>query len=138
MTSDRHQFGQWSAREDPWAEHREAALWWTSAMIRLERNRAGAPTALRDEAARLERLASDLRRIADEGGPTGDDLAGAARLEEWGWSTRPVACLVGLGTGHPAIPAGPITTTDVWSVDEQAGWARTLGRWYVLGTPTRR
>ena len=107
-------------------------------MIRLDRNRPGAPDALRAEAARLERLAADLRRIADRASPTDDDLAKSARIDGWRWATRPVACLVGLGSKHPGLPAGPVTTTDVWAVDEGAGWARTLGRWYVLGTSTRR
>jgi hypothetical protein len=44
-------------------------------------------------------------------------------------------------SGHPTLMDGPVTTSQVITVDEANGWAQTLNRVYRLGpkyTPKRR
>lgn len=104
-------------------------------MIRLDRGLDRVRPSLLHEAERIERLAADLRRMAEGAGPSPDDLAAAAVLDDWLWTERLVPCLVGTGFGHPRLPNGPVMTTGVWVADVSHGWARTLGRYYVLGDP---
>jgi hypothetical protein len=89
--------------------------------------------AMLREAARLESLAADLRAIGAGTAPIPADLADAPVISNWRRATRPVPCVVGLGSGHPRVPDGPVTTIDLWAADPTAGWVRTLGRYYVLG-----
>ena len=85
------------------------------------------------EAERHERLAADLRGIADGTAPTKDVLDAAPVADRWALAKRPVPTIVGLTVGHPRLPDGPIFTTDVIAIDLVGGWARTLSRFYVLG-----
>ncbi|WP_458098445.1 DUF6634 family protein [Roseomonas sp. WA12] len=87
------------------------------------------------EAARLERLAADLRRLTGGIMPTPEELEASPALHAWQLTTRPVPCLSGIGLGHPRLRQGPIVTTDVWVIDAGAGWARTLSRYYRLEAP---
>jgi hypothetical protein len=89
------------------------------------------------EITRLERLTADLRSLAANSMPTAEQLAGAPVLHAWQIITRPVACLAGMGLGHPRLPPGPVVTTDLWAIDPTAGWARTLSRRYRLKTPSQ-
>ncbi|WP_408901599.1 DUF6634 family protein [Pararoseomonas indoligenes] len=89
------------------------------------------------EATRLELLAADLRRIADEGAPTKQELDRAPILRGWSLTTIDLPCLVGMGSNHPTLRQGPIYTTDVWAIDEDACWARTLSRFYRLAEPAQ-
>lgn len=41
--------------------------------------------------------------------------------------------VIGMGQGHPRLPDGAVHTTELWAVDLERGWARTLSRFYVLG-----
>ncbi len=91
---------------------------------------------LREDAAKLERLAADLRRIADGTAPTAADLEAAPVIEGWTRSMLILPCLVGRVTGHPEIGSGRVTrTSDVWHSDPLGGWVRTLSRFYRLGRP---
>lgn len=94
---------------------------------------------LRSEADRLERLAADLRRIADGVGPTPADLEAAPTLHGWSRSEMTLPCLIGRVIGHPSIPDTHLTkTTDLWTMNPGSGWARTLSRFYRLGEPAGR
>lgn len=84
------------------------------------------------------RLAQLLTVISlAEAWPTSDDLAGAPLLDLW----RPMANLQGSVvlwgevSGHPRLGATTITTSRLIALDPEAGWARTLSRWYRLGQP---
>jgi len=88
---------------------------------------------LETEIARLEGLAADLRSLAAGTVPTPERLADAPTLHAWRLVSRPVPCLAGRGRGHPRLPPGPVVTTDLWAIDPNAGWARTLSRFYRLG-----
>ncbi|WP_370447755.1 DUF6634 family protein [Roseomonas gilardii] len=107
-------------------------------MIRLDHGLRRARPLLLYEADRLERLARDLRRIADGTGPTSEEVAAAPVIDAWAWAERTLPCLVGRGSGHPRLGSGSVLTTEVWAADQTAGWVRTLGRWYVLGVSAAR
>lgn len=83
-------------------------------------------------------LAAGLReaaRIAAGFVPGETELADAPLLSNWvaeapfGGNLR----LIGMVSGHPSIPDGWCTTSVVRAADVDAGWARTVSRYYRLG-----
>lgn len=83
---------------------------------------------------RLRELADDLETLDRGKRPTADILADAPVLEGWAVGTVPVPVLRGVASGHPSIATGrPVVTTQVMATDN-ATWARTLSRYYVLGS----
>lgn len=106
-------------------------------MILFEQGRAGEhDPALDIEQARLIALLSDMDRLRD--GVRPEHLAADAPfLDRWTVGYRPVACLVGLSTGHPLLPEDgrQIATSDLKLMSQDQSWARTLSRWYRLGRP---
>lgn len=72
-----------------------------------------------------------------ERGPTAEELAAAPILDIW----RPMltqhrmAVLWGEVSGHPKLGRDLITTSRLVAIDRERGWARTVSRWYHLGTP---
>jgi hypothetical protein len=85
-----------------------------------------------------EVVAAGLReaaRIATGFAPGEAELAGAPLLSHWAVETQPggTGRFVGIVTGHPSIPDGWCTTSIVLVVDIDAGWARTVSRYYRLG-----
>jgi len=107
-------------------------------MFLIEPGRAPSRAAYERTAARLEALAADLRRIGEGLAPTADDLANAPLLERWSESDIALTRLIGLCSGHPLLPNGPVSTTEVWVMNVADGWARTLSRYYRLGKPAPR
>jgi hypothetical protein len=89
------------------------------------------------EIDRLLRLAADLQAIRDGCGPTASDLEDAPLLGNWERGARPAACLFGNVCDHPMLPGvgRPIVTSGLWVLAADRGWARTLSRWYRLGSP---
>lgn len=87
------------------------------------------------ESRRLERLARDMRVIAGGLAPTEVELEAAPIIDGWRFACRTLTSLVGTSIGHPRLPDGPVHTTDVWIIDSERRWARTLSRFYVLGAP---
>lgn len=90
---------------------------------------------LRALAAVHAALARDLRRLAAATAPTPAALAAAPVVLRWRIGTRPVPALIGRVDGHPLLPSGPLTSSQLIVLDRSRGFARTLSRWYVLGTP---
>ncbi|WP_147307925.1 DUF6634 family protein [Fulvimarina endophytica] len=85
---------------------------------------------------RLRRLLADLERIASTGSPKPASLRKAPILNDWTVTTRPTPCLAGTFSGHPRIgdqAAG--ITSDLWVHAPHHGFARTVSRYYRLGTP---
>lgn len=85
-----------------------------------------------------ETVAAGLReaaRIRSGFVPGEAELADAPLLS--GWAVQPLAAglvrLVGFVSGHPLLPDGCITTSAILAADEQAGWSRTVSRYYRLG-----
>lgn len=81
---------------------------------------------------KIERLAADLRSIADGSGPTEDELARAPLLLNWHAVARPVLALEGLVLDHPLLGAQQITTSQLYWVSDDRTLARTFSRFYRL------
>jgi hypothetical protein len=80
---------------------------------------------------RLRALADDLEAVAI--GRVNEHPA--ALLASWSFATRAAPCLVGHAFGHPSIGDGRrAITSEVYYVDPSRRLARTLSRWYRLGS----
>ncbi|MDX1000801.1 hypothetical protein GOE08_06900 [Sinorhizobium medicae] len=81
--------------------------------------------------ASLRRLADDLADIDQ----CAEANAPAAAMNSWTLGQRVVPCLIGRPIGHPAISSGrPACSSELFYLDLDRGIARTLSRWYRLGT----
>ena len=89
------------------------------------------------EMERVKSLATDMERIHRGVAPEKVTDGEAPLLDRWVLGRRTVPCLMGLSTGHPELPGQGrvITTSDLWLLSRDMGWARTLSRWYRLGRP---
>lgn len=88
--------------------------------------------------ARLEALASDLERFGSGETPSVRELEAAPLLDPFAISTRSLPCLVGGNGGHPILKGPTVTTSEVWAIAPELGWARTYSRLYRLGEFMRR
>ena len=86
--------------------------------------------------AKLRHLASDLDRIAAAAAPTAAELAQVPLLVDWRivLDLRGLA-LTGFAAGHPRLGARRVVTSQLWVLDPELCWARTLSRFYRLGVP---
>lgn len=86
---------------------------------------------------RLSALVADMEAIRNSVPPECLADGAAPVLDRWRSAVTFAPCLVGLSTGHPLLPGQdrPIHTSDLWLIDKDHGWARTLSRWYRLGRP---
>jgi hypothetical protein len=85
----------------------------------------------------LERLAHDLKLLAWGRRPTPEELAEAPVLRSWAFDRRPRPCLRGVIYGHPDIREGRETiTSEIYALDPERRWVRTLSRLYELGPAT--
>lgn len=83
-------------------------------------------------AARLRSLADDLEALDSFDGTR----VAAVVLDNWAVARRAVPCLIGCPTGHPKIEDGsPLFSSELFYLDEERGFARSLSRWYRLGRP---
>lgn len=81
--------------------------------------------------AKLRRLADDL---ADING-CAEAHAPEAAFNSWTLGKRVVPCLIGRPMGHPVISDGrPAFSSELFFFDPHRGIARTMSRWYRLGT----
>jgi hypothetical protein len=80
---------------------------------------------------RLRSLADDLEAVAN--GQVAEHPP--ALMTSWSFATRAAPCLVGHTFGHPNIDDGRRAyTSEVYYVDPSRRLARTLSRWYRLGS----
>lgn len=95
------------------------------------------PDDARAEIERLKRLLCDLDAMALGSGPTVGQINQAPFLEQWVIGNLPAPHLIGLVTGHPEkVGTGrAIRTSQVMVVDDESRWARTLSRFFRLGSP---
>lgn len=91
----------------------------------------------RIEIERLKRLILDLDAMASGAGPTVRQINEAPFLEQWVIGNLPAPHLIGLVTGHPEKEGvdRAIRTSQVMVVDGESRWARTLSRFFRLGSP---
>lgn len=75
---------------------------------------------------------------AAEARPSEADIANAPVLSDWMPALSPFAhvILVGKVVGHPLLGTRSITTSQLIAIHAEAGWARTVSRWYSLAQPT--
>ena len=86
------------------------------------------------ECETLRALADDLEAIAAGVGPAASELADAPLLQGWDLDIRTVRSLSGVVDGHPRFPPGRrVRTSELFATDGRT-WARTLSRYYRLGT----
>jgi hypothetical protein len=85
------------------------------------------------EADRLGRLAQDLEAIAKGMAPRPEVLEAAPILDNWQFGQRSMITSVGALIGHPRLPDGLCQTSEIWAIDQERRWMRTLSRFYVLG-----
>lgn len=90
----------------------------------------GDPTAM---VGYLRALAADLEAMTMFAPRA--ELEGAPRLEDWSLVTRSAMALQGRVIGHPLLGNRHVVTSELFALDRSAGWARTLSRFYALGTP---
>ena len=95
---------------------------------------------LEAEVARIKRLATDMERILEGALPETLVSEEPPVLDRWLLGNVLTPALVGLSTGHPALPGTnrPIATSQVLLMSADMSWARTLSRWYRLGRPAER
>jgi hypothetical protein len=88
----------------------------------------------------LKALVTDMEAFLDGNGPTEEVLDQAPLIEHWRQSERYSPCLTGTFHYHPLlgglVPNG--ITSQLWLLNKDQGWARTLSRFYRLGKPFKR
>ena len=99
-------------------------------------NMTFADAEVRRQARLVQRLAVDLERLRLSGAPSPDELALAPLIEDWRLVMRPEPALQGLINGHPNV-SGPAVTSGLFILDRERGFARTLSRYYQLGSEYR-
>ena len=99
--------------------------------------------------ARLEALASDLEHFGSGETPSVRELEAVPLLDPFAISMHSLPCLprnathslqrervgdgVGRNGGHPILKGPTVTTSKVWAIAPELGWARTYSRLYRLG-----
>ena len=94
--------------------------------------RRRSPDDIAGTLARLEALVSDLEHFGSGNRPSAEELEAAPLLDPFAISTRSLPCLVGGNGGHPILKGPTVTTSEVWAIAPELGWARTYSRLYVL------
>jgi len=80
---------------------------------------------------KLRRLADDLADLEHCHGA----ISPSAAFNTWTLGKRVVPCLVGRALGHPSITDGKAAfSSELFYFDPDRGIARTMSRWYRLGT----
>jgi hypothetical protein len=100
----------------------------------------GAEEQLAVESARIRALLCDMERILKGVLPETLVSEEPPLLDRWLLGNELTPALVGLSTGHPALPGTnrPIATSQVFLMSADMSCARTLSRWYRLGRPAER
>lgn len=79
----------------------------------------------------LRRLADDLENVDQ----CAQALSPAVAINTWALARRTVPCLIGRPIGHPSIRDGKgALSSELFFFDSERGIARTMSRWYRLGT----
>lgn len=82
--------------------------------------------------AKLRALADDLESMTIF--KPRQELEGAPSISDWRPVLRPRPALHGWATDHPLLGDREVVTSEVYAIDREAGWVRTLSRFYALGT----
>lgn len=91
----------------------------------IDSHRRSLPQQLRDLANDLEIVEQCFEKIEPK-----------VAINDWAVVDRSVPCLVGRTIGHPTIADyHAACTSELFYLDEERGVARTMSRWYRLGSP---
>lgn len=82
--------------------------------------------------ATMRRLVADLATIAEGRSLTAHDLEEAVIMGNLRHSQRTAPCLEGFTAGHPRYGNQMIRPSQVFAIDPEFPWARTLSRFYRL------
>lgn len=91
-----------------------------------------ADPAVRMHSRLVSELAIDLERIRAGIGPSDEEIANAPCIEGWYLGGRIETALIGNVVDHPLLE-GRAITSQLYVLDPELGYARTLSRWYRLG-----
>jgi hypothetical protein len=86
-----------------------------------------------DTVTKLRALADDLEAMTVF--VPRKELEGAPLISNWRPVLRPRPALHGWTRGHPLLGDREAVTSEVYAIDREAGWVRTLSRFYALGAP---
>ncbi len=84
---------------------------------------------------RIRAMCDDIDAVLAGLPPSERLLADAPVLQGWRKTSYPALCLAGFVSGHPTIRSGPLVSSQLYMVDPEQKWARTMSRFYRLGTP---
>ncbi|MBA8878289.1 DUF6634 family protein [Phyllobacterium myrsinacearum] len=86
----------------------------------------------------LKELLQDLENIRRGRLPDARALANAPLIDNWSLRYRNVPCLAGAISSHPRLGhAENGITSDLWILAPHHGFARTMSRFYNLGSPAK-
>jgi len=104
----------------------------------IQITRSGNIIQLDEHLDRLRRLVADIETLKTGRHPDPSAIEGSAFIHEWRLDSRPAPCLRGYFEGHPKIRSGRMgATSELWVWAPDHGFARTLSRWYKLGSRAR-
>lgn len=93
--------------------------------------------ALNEKLGKLTGLCLDLERIRAGVLPVPEQLDDAPLLDNYEFVQRGTLALQGFVTGHPLVGTASVMTSDLHLFAPDLGWARTLSRFYRLGSTSR-
>lgn len=82
---------------------------------------------------KLKGLAHDIERLQEPGFLKG--LKPNTIVTDWYVAPYVGSHLRGLVSRHPILDDGPFESSELWYINEDLKVARTLSRWFRLGTP---
>lgn len=93
---------------------------------------------LNDMISKLNQLIDDLQSLREGKQPAPEILDNSPTLYDWNQTTRSAVCLEGFVQEHPRLGRNRlIITSDLYYLDPELQFARTLSRFYRLGNPAR-
>lgn len=106
-------------------------------MIIVQKSGSTSP-GLAMEIQALKKLVQDLENIRSGQLPGKRALAASPLIDNWSISYRNVPCLTGEISSHPELGfAERGLTSDLWILAPHHGFARTMTRFYLLGSPEK-
>lgn len=90
---------------------------------------------LNDEIERLKALCLDLEWLRAGVVPSIENLEDAPLLDNYEITLREVPALKGRVVAHPVIGTATALTSELRVIAPDLGWARTMSRFYRLGSP---
>jgi len=88
-----------------------------------------------DVMRRIRSMCDDIDAVLAGLPPSEEKLSRAPLLHQWQLVPYQSVCLSGFVSDHPRIRNGPLVSSQVFMLDPERKWGRTLSRFYRLGTP---